>query len=87
MQRTSANTKASSMAIQPPSPMCGGPACAASPIRTTRPRYHSSTSTHSMGPKWELLVRLQGSEIRRNRRAESSKAASEAFEASDEGIR
>src|SRR5260370_17375958 len=38
------------------------------------------------GPKMELLVRLQGSEIRRNRRAESNKTASEAFEASDEGI-
>src|SRR6516165_6392898 len=50
LRRQSANTRASSMAIQPPSPMCGGPACAASPIRTTRPRYHSSSSTHSIGP-------------------------------------
>jgi hypothetical protein len=33
-------------------PMCGGPACAASPIRTTRPRYHSSISTHSIAATW-----------------------------------
>jgi hypothetical protein len=37
-------------------------------------------------PNVKLLIRLQTSEIRRNRRAESHKAASEAFEASHEGV-
>jgi len=37
-------------------------------------------------PNDELFITLQGSEIRRSRLAESSKAASEAFEASRKGV-
>jgi hypothetical protein len=37
-------------------------------------------------PNDELFIALQGSEIRRNRFAESSKAASEALEASHKGV-
>ena len=79
LDNSSASTKESSIAMQPPSPMCGGPACAASPMRTTLP----SVDFDPFGrPKMELLVVFYGAEIGRDRRGKRGEALAKPFKAS-----
>ena len=69
------------MAIAPPSPMCGGVAWAASPIRTTRPACQQRQFDPFDRPEVDLVVVLQRGEVGRDRPAEAPEPLPEPFQA------
>jgi hypothetical protein len=73
-RKHSASTHASSMAMQPPCPVIGELACAASPMSTTRPRCHVSRESHSTGAQW-----ICSSQVTRPLLQANSDAARRAF--------